>query len=142
MNDVQIRPEVQQEVERAVAGRADAFLERITERLGGVAHVAAVYGTAVERDGVTVIPVAKVRWGFGGGGGTGTGPEGQGGGSGSGGGGGVMATPAGYIEIRDGIAEFRPIRDPMTLLAIPPIIIAGGFAAALVLRGLRRLFRG
>jgi uncharacterized spore protein YtfJ len=121
------------------------MIQRIAERLGGAANAAAVYGTAVERDGVTVIPVAKVRWGFGGGSGSGEGrmAEGsrQGGGSGEGGGGGVLATPMGYIEIANGAAEYKPIKDPMTLLFVPPVIIAGGVAAWLALSGLRRLVR-
>ncbi len=145
MTEVQVRPELQQEIDRAAHGQAGAILDRLADRLRGAANAAAVYGAPVERDGVTVIPVAKVRWGFGGGGGTGTGntPVGKGSGSGSGegGGGGVLATPMGYIEMRDGGAEFKPINDPMTMLAIPPIILASGLTAMLVLRGLRLLIR-
>ncbi len=51
--------------------RADASengLTRLAERLGATAAASAVFGTPVERNGVTVIPVARVRWGFGGGG--------------------------------------------------------------------------
>ena len=39
----------------------------MAEKLGAVAKAATVFGEPVERDGVTVIPVAKARWGFGGG---------------------------------------------------------------------------
>jgi uncharacterized spore protein YtfJ len=95
----------------------------------------------VERDGVTVIPVAKVRWGFGGGGGSGRSPQGEEMGQGSGGGGGVSASPMGYIELRDGQAEFKPIKDPAVLWTVPVISIAGGLSAYLVLSGVRRLFR-
>jgi uncharacterized spore protein YtfJ len=140
-NEVQVRPEMQQEIDRAVRGQSGAIVEKLAERLRGAANAAAVYGTPVVRDGVTVIPVAKVRWGFGGGGGTGTTPGDKGSGSGEGGGGGVLATPMGYIEMRDGSTEFRQINDPMTLLIVPPIIIASGITAMLVLRGLRLLFR-
>lgn len=142
----QTRPhQVERAVEKATATPADSIIQRIAERLGGAANAAAVYGTPVEREGVTVIPVAKVRWGFGGGSGSGEGhtAEGgrQGGGSGEGGGGGVLATPIGYIEIQNGTAEYKPIKDPMALLLVPPIIIAGGIAAWLALGGLRRLVR-
>ncbi|TXS45420.1 hypothetical protein EAO75_21440, partial [Streptomyces sp. uw30] len=54
------------------APAADAsatLLERLADKLGGRASeaVAAVYGEPVTVDGVTVIPVAKVSFGFGGG---------------------------------------------------------------------------
>lgn len=142
MADVQLQPQVQREIDRAVNGPSSAILERLAERLGGAADATAVYGAPVERDGVTVIPVAKVRWGFGGGGGTGNAPEGKGSGSGEGGGGAVLATPMGYIEIRDGVAEYKPINDPMTLLAVPPIILASGISAVFIIRALRHLIRG
>jgi uncharacterized spore protein YtfJ len=70
---------------------------------------------------VTVIPVARVRWGVGGGGGWA--PEG----SGSGGGGGVAADPIGYIEITSAGATFRRIAHPI--------------AAAIVQRALARFKR-
>jgi hypothetical protein len=79
------------------------FLERLAAQIGGQARVQAVFGEPVERDGVTVVPVARVRWGVGGGGGVGTD------GSGSGGGGGVTAEPVGYIEITAAGAMFRPM---------------------------------
>jgi uncharacterized spore protein YtfJ len=65
---------------------------------------------------LTVIPVAKARFAFGGGGGSGSreGDEGAGGG----GGGGAPVLPIGYIEVRDGGAEFRRISTPTDLLAL------------------------
>jgi uncharacterized spore protein YtfJ len=105
------------------------------------ASASAVFGDAVTRDGVTVIPVAKVRWGFGGGSGTGSDHDADGKGDvgeGAGGGGGVMASPLGYIEIRDGEAVFRRIKD---VGAYVPIILASTFAAWVTLRSLKRLFR-
>jgi Sporulation protein YtfJ (Spore_YtfJ) len=50
----------------------------------------------ISADGKTIVPVAKVRYGFGGGSGRKPGENGQHGGSG---GGGFMARPVGYIEI-------------------------------------------
>jgi uncharacterized spore protein YtfJ len=126
--------DVQRLVAQHVPSRADSLVERLAERVGLHAGAAAVYGTPVERDGVTVIPVAKVRYGFGGGGGSGA--------RGEGGGGGVAMTPVGYVEIRGGTAEFRPIPDPAAfVLAFVPVIVAGGLAVMLTLRGLCRLFR-
>ncbi len=103
----------------------------LADRVGSRAGSNAVFGNPVERDGVTVIPVAKVSWGFGGGGG------GDDDGQGTGGGGGAIASPAGYIEISGGSAEYRRIGSRLS----PPMIIACGAAAWLVLRGLRKLLR-
>ena len=48
---------------------------------------------------------------------------------GAGGGGGVQVTPVGFIEIKNGQAEFRPIRT----LSLP-LIIAGGISILFLLR--------
>jgi Sporulation protein YtfJ (Spore_YtfJ) len=130
----------------AAAGRAattpqDALLEKLAERIGGRASVQAIFGEPIQRGSLTVIPVARVRWGFGGG--AGTGPiEGEGGpatGSGSGAGGGVSADPIGYLEIDEDGAAFKPIVPPYPS---PVFILAGGITAALVLRAIARLVRG
>ena len=93
--------------------KAEALFERLAERLGATAKAAVIYGEVVERDGVTVIPVAKAKWGLGGGGGSGQARGGRhGSGEGLGGGGGVTVRPVGYIEIRGGCSRFRPIWDP------------------------------
>jgi hypothetical protein len=142
MNDVNVPAQTQREVNRHASGTTGTLLEQMAERLGGRASAAAVYGSPVERDGVTVIPVARVAWGVGAGGGSGNGPDGQGSGSGEGGGGGVSASPVGFIEIKNGTAEFRPIRMQPPFWALPPIILAAGVASLLALHGLRRLLRG
>ena len=49
----------------------DELLERIGQTVGERANVSTVFGEPVERENVTVIPVAKTRFGFGGGGGSG-----------------------------------------------------------------------
>jgi uncharacterized spore protein YtfJ len=99
--------------------------------VGQKAQVSTVFGEAVERDGVTVIPVAKTRFGFGGGGGSGTreGNEGAGGG----GGGGAVISPVGYIELRDDGAEFKRISTPRDVVAFVA-------AASLALLAVKRLF--
>src|SRR5438132_8972675 len=93
-----------------------SLLERIAQSI----HVDAkqVYGEPVERDGTTIIPVARVQWGFGGGG------LRRGAGERGGGGGGVRATPAGYIELRDGASRFRPIIDT----SVPTLLVTGTLA--------------
>ena len=106
---------------------ADSFLGTMAEKLGAVARAATVFGEPVERQGVTVIPVAQARWGFGGG--VGNGKDGEG----AGGGGGVQVTPVGFIEIKDGKSEFRAIRTLST-----PLLILGGISSVLLLRQLKR----
>lgn len=51
----------------AGAAPADRLLERLAELIGARAGVQAVFGEAVRQDGLTVVPVARLRWGFGGG---------------------------------------------------------------------------
>lgn len=140
-------PEIEQNMDQNMdkvdyqvkAPAADRFLDRVVERIGGSAATNAVYGAPVERDGVTVIPVAKVRWGFGGGAGRGGGDQGgaHGEGAGEGGGVGMAISPLGYIEIRDGEAQFRRIIDASSLLFLPPVILALGVGLRLVLVALR-----
>jgi uncharacterized spore protein YtfJ len=107
------------------------ILEHLVSRVGGQARVQAVFGDPVERNGVTVIPVARVRWGVGGGGGAA--PEG----SGSVGGGGAAADPIGYIEITSGGASFRPIAQTFSAATA----IGAAIAGAILLRALARLRR-
>ena len=107
------------------ANTAKEFIAGIAEKLGATAKAATIFGEPVERDGITVIPVAKSRWGFGGGAGRRKDEDG------AGGGGGAQVTPVGFIELRNGEARFRPIR------TLPlPLMIAGGIVTAFLLRRL------
>jgi len=106
---------------------ADDFLGTMAEKLGAVARASTVFSEPIERQGITVIPVAKARWGFGGGVGRSKDENG------AGGGGGVQVTPVGFIEIKNGQAEFRPIR---TLSM--PLLILGGISTLLLFRRLKR----
>ncbi len=121
------------QAQQAAEGDASSrLLERLVSQVGGHARVQAIFGDPIERDGITVIPVARLRWGVGGGGG-GAAPEG----SGSGGGGGVAADPIGYIEVSSAGATFRPIPRSVG----PAAIVAVAIAAAIVLRALARFRR-
>jgi uncharacterized spore protein YtfJ len=122
--------------EETTAADAPNFLERMAEKLGVQARSASVYSEPIETNGITIVPVAKVRWGFGGGGGAGGAKDGKG--HGSGGGGGMRVTPVGYIELKDGQSEFKPIRDASSFV---PAILAGGAVGFLLLRALRKLLR-
>jgi uncharacterized spore protein YtfJ len=102
---------------------ADRFIGTIAEKLGVAAQASTIFSEPVEREGITVIPVAKARWGFGGGVGHRKDEDG------AGGGGGVQVTPVGFIEIKNGHAEFRPIRTVST-----PLMILGGISLLFLLR--------
>jgi uncharacterized spore protein YtfJ len=127
-------------------GKVEDLIERMAERVGGKASVHAVFGDPIERNGITVIPVARIRWGFGGGGGTASAMTGQPAESevgepvagGSGGGGGVMADPVGYLEIGPEGVSYKTIMSPMPS---PGFLLAAGATGALILRGLAKLFR-
>jgi uncharacterized spore protein YtfJ len=106
------------------AGESPAkFIGGMGEKLGAAARAATIFGDPVEREGVTVIPVARARWGFGGGMGRRKNEDG------AGGGGGAQVTPVGFIELKNGGAEFRPIRTVSL-----PWMIAGGLATLFLLR--------
>jgi uncharacterized spore protein YtfJ len=85
-----------------------------------------VYGDPIERDGVTLIPVAAVRGGFGYGGG-----HDDGGNEGGGGGSGVSARPVGMYRIEGGKLSWQPALD-VTRIAMAGQVVA--VVALLVLR--------
>jgi uncharacterized spore protein YtfJ len=95
---------------------ATDLLQKIGETLGSTATVKSVFGDPIHVNDKTVVPVAKIAYGFGGGFGTGKGgavadKQGEGGG----GGGGVRAFPAGALEITDKSTRFVPFVDPAWL---------------------------
>jgi uncharacterized spore protein YtfJ len=93
-----------------------------------------VYGDPIEREGLTVIPAAKVRGG--GGGGSGSGPEDDDGhpmGGGGGAGFGVAAQPAGAFVVRGDHVEWRPAID------VQKIVLAAFAFSGLVVLALRSL---
>jgi uncharacterized spore protein YtfJ len=104
------------------------LLQRIGETLGSTATVKSVFGDPIHANGKTVVPVAKVAYGFGGGFGMGkdsahTDREGEGGG----GGGGVRALPAGALEITETGTRFVPFVDVGHLIVA---FVAGGLLGA------------
>ena len=106
-------------------------LQALAAKVGATAGAKAVFGRPVEREGVTVIPVARIRWGFGGG----FGDNQNGSATGSGGGGGVQATPMGFIEVHDGTAQYKSVRDPMRTAMAWLVLPASAAAASLVMIG-------
>jgi uncharacterized spore protein YtfJ len=106
--------------------RADELLSMLADRVGAKMGASTIYGTPVERNGVTVIPVAAARFGIGAG--SGSDPSKRQEGEGGGGGGGGTITPAGYIELKDGRSRFVPIVYPGRMLALVCGAIIAGLA--------------
>ena len=99
------------------------ILQSISDRLEGTANVRTVYGEPIVAEGKTIIPVAKVRYGFGGGFGEGKGSEETG--QGGGGGGGVEVTAVGILEITPEETRYVSFEDRSRL-------IRAGFAVGLI----------
>lgn len=143
------------EKQLAEAPRAEAVgrtLQDALQRMMDSVRPEGIFGAAVERDGVTVIPCAEVSAGFGMGGGTGFGPapatqprtaatngavsaQSSDGvvtsaGSGMGGGGGATGRPVAMIVISQGQARVKPVVD-VTKLAIAALTTLG-FSAFMV----------
>ena len=97
-------------------------------------HAGRAFGTPIEQDGLTVIPVARVAGGAGGGGGESTGEDE---GSGFGTGFGLGAQPVGVFEIRDGRSVWRPAIDVNRFLRGMQVL-AGIALVCATLKSLRR----
>lgn len=96
---------------------------------GDALTVKRVFGEPIEKDGVTIIPVARLAGG--GGGGTGDSQEG----SGSGGGYAVMAKPAGVYVVRDGDVTWQPAID------VNKIVMGGQIVAVILFLVVASIFR-
>jgi uncharacterized spore protein YtfJ len=89
-------------------------VQEILEKAQDTINVKRVYGTPIEKDGLTIIPAASVSGGGGGGGG----PADSGGGVGYG----VGARPVGAFVIKDGEVRWEPAIDS-TRLALRGMLI-------------------
>ncbi len=103
-------------------------LDLLGERLHSGASVRTVFGDPVEAHGRTVIPVARISYGFGAGGRAGgsnaaAGSEADG----SGGGAGLRARPVGALEITAAGTRFIPFIDPARL----GVLLLAGFLTGL-----------
>ena len=92
-----------------------------------------VYGEPFEKDGVTIIPAARVQGGAGAGGGED--PQGQGQARGTGSGFGVNARPVGAFIIRGGELSWRPAVD------VNRIILGGQVVAVVALLTIRAIIK-
>lgn len=96
-----------------------------------VLTVKRVFGEPYEKDGVTIIPAARVGGGAGGGGGE----DAEGKGKGSGSGFGMGARPVGAFMIRDGELRWRPAVD------VNRIILGGQLVAIVALLTVRAIVK-
>ena len=114
-----------------VSMTAPSPFESIASLLERSLSIRHVFGDPVQQGDRTIIPVAKVAYGFGGGSGRGrrkgTAPDATDASStdpeGAGGGGGVRMAPVGYMEITPGGTRFVPF------YSLRPLMIAGAIGA-------------
>jgi uncharacterized spore protein YtfJ len=106
--------------------RADDILAKLATQVGARFSASNVFGAPVERDGVTVIPVAALRFGLGGGGGGDASAKQEGEGGGAVG----TASAAGYIEIKDGRSRFVPVIHPARMAALACATVLAGILIA------------
>lgn len=97
-----------------------------------------VFGEPYERDGILVIPVAKIIGASGLGSGAGEGPAEQGSGHGGGGGLGVRAVPIGVFYVDDIGAHWKPTLDLNRALLGGQLVLGAVLVTALATRALRR----
>jgi uncharacterized spore protein YtfJ len=113
-------------------------VEELMEQARDAITVKRVFGDPIEKDGVTVIPVAQVMGGAGGGEGMtppAAGAEGVAMASGSGAGFGVRAVPAGMYVIKDGSVRWEPALDVNRAVLLGSFLT---FVALLVVRSILR----
>jgi uncharacterized spore protein YtfJ len=114
--------------------------DEMVRRIGSIPDdlsAGACFGAPVERDGHTLIPVARINFGYGMGFGGGTGSKGvpgdfaadtEGGeGGGGGGGGGGSATPVAIIDITDDDVRIKPVEDT-TRITLGALTVAAWIA--------------
>ncbi|MGA6983516.1 MAG: spore germination protein GerW family protein [Candidatus Sulfotelmatobacter sp.] len=94
-----------------------SVLQSLKESIVTQASVKAIYGEPISAQGKTIIPVAKIMFGYGGGAGTGGVGDSSARGESGGGGGGVRAVPIGVVEISSGPTRFVPITNRKKLSA-------------------------
>jgi uncharacterized spore protein YtfJ len=109
------------------------LLQTLGDRFATTASVKQIYGEPVTVGSRTVIPVARIRYGFGGGAGRKREDE-----EGGGGGGGVVAVPAGALEITPEGTRFIPFDDKRTIGAA----LAVGFVLGALIVSLTTSKRG
>jgi uncharacterized spore protein YtfJ len=103
-----------------------ALMQSLKESVLTQANVKTIYGEPIQAQGKTIIPVAKITYGFGAGAGTGGVGDTSAKGEGGAGGGGVRAVPVGVIEVSEQPTRFVPITDRKKLSAAVLVGVALG----------------
>lgn len=105
-------------------------IDQLLDRAKDLLTIRRAFGEPIDREGVTVVPVALVAGG--GGGGSGQSEDGE---SGSGGGFGMAARPLGVLVIRDGQVRFQPLVHPEGVLKAAAVFL---MALSVFVRRVRR----
>lgn len=111
--------------------------KEILEQARDTLTVRRVFGEPIEREGVVVVPVARIAGGGGAGSGEGH-PDTARSGGGRGGGWGVNARPAGVYVIRQGEVHWRPAVDPNRVILGAQLVVIAVLVARLVAGARRR----
>ncbi len=115
-----------------------ATIESLARSVQNSLSTTTIYGEPITAGGVTVVPVAEVRFGFGGGGGGGTGPSTEDGVTNTGGGGGGGGVrPVGFIEITESGSRWVPVEPPQSTQLLKALSSA---ARILPIAGRRGIF--
>jgi uncharacterized spore protein YtfJ len=110
-------------------------VEDILDKARDTVSVREVYGEPYEKDGVTIIPVARVMGA--GGGGSGTGHEGEGAGHGYA----LRSEPVGVYVIRDGKVSWHPAVNVDKIIGGAFVVqIVGILGAPRIIKQARKLF--
>ncbi|MGD0447102.1 MAG: spore germination protein GerW family protein [Candidatus Dormibacteria bacterium] len=109
--------------------------EDILNRVREVATVRQVFGEPYEKDGMLVVPVARIRGGGGGGTGSDLSDGSEKGRHGQGGGFGIDSRPLGVYVIREGTVSWQPTVD------VTRIVLQGQVVAIVALLVVRSLVR-
>ena len=116
--------------ERAYLEQHSEVLEQMYDMIEGSAKASAAFAPPQKHDGLAVIPVASVGWRFGSGTGTSRHKEQREAQTGIGVGGTMSVSPVGFIEVKEGIAKFRPIFHLDSILKMQ--IVSGLFAFGMI----------
>ena len=111
-------------------------VEDILDKARETVSVREVYGEPYERDGVTIIPVARVMGA--GGGGSGTGGEGEGSGHGYA----LKSEPVGVYVIQGGRVDWQPAVNVDKIISGACVVgVVGIIGVPRIIKQARKLFR-
>ena len=108
-----------------------SLLQSLHESLSSRAQVKSVFGDPIVAADKTIIPVARVAYGFGAGAGTGGVGDKSAKGEGGGGGGGMRVTPVGIFVVGPEESRFVPIHSQRKMIGV---LLTGAFLGMLFAR--------